>query len=1006
MSEMSSCMLQGYGVLPSYPVNFRFSNIHHDFGILHWDKPEKLSDTVIDYVVSYRKMMPDYGELQHYNHAQNPFVLEGLTRASTYEVFVEARNYHGLGEPSTRIVFRTASQTIEELLDSKHPYNQTQCCQKAGMRKECLPLCSYDASMTQISKLKPLCAEDFSKVVRCGAGGRDHLPCCLRRGVPAQCQPLCQAVHQQSTGADFQTCLPYMGQIVTCWEEGTLEIPPPVHDLRAVSIQDGTVVLAWKQTKLNSTEPSTTTSYEVFYKELSENNTGTTVFDSDKTINTTIQVIKIKDLNVGRKYKFFVVARNEKGTSLPSSIVTVNASAESWKVKKSVSGVTSPPHLLALDSHSATWLQFTWNPPAISHPEDVLKYRLFYQQVSANLSTFSMVETDATTVTLHQLLPNTQYATYATAVMIKNGTKLESEPSESLIAWTDPAFPAFVEAPTIHPIDMVTEGGNMTVLCIAMGTPLPTVTLYIDGHPLRSEVTRHMVTMIHNVTKDMGHVSCYADNGYGTPMQASRKITISRKPTLMLMKTGSSYFKNSSPSMFDDVVKVVRGDDLVIQCRVDAYPAPSIAVFSDKELRYTIQNKGRFSISAQGDEEDLSTFYLTFKVSDFTEKDGTAFYIKANNTLGFNTLAVEVISTDKPAPIMDVTECCIERNVSSSCQSVCSFSLDLDLLSMKPSTCLPEIGHMMNCASDGSDHRHCCSQSGVPSGCLDWCRGEPVSENEQSKLCAVEHLTSILSCFHKGKTTLPSPPQNVKVRPLNRTTAMVFWDMPKKNANSVELYRVFWRPLGSKETVKNDTIQRKLLLTGLHSGTTYELVVKAGNANGTSQLTPPLKFLTADEFIIATSPVESNAGGAVGIVLAVLVVIALIVALLFFMKRKNIIVLSTKKSDSPSVAFENPFYATREAINTQPVGSTNEYNNVHISSSGSWHSEMSETYSGSNASSDPSNSGQSSPQTPEKNLSKTSSPTFDNEDASADIKSSKILDHLNLNRDNGFRRFK
>jgi hypothetical protein len=86
-----------------------------------------------------------------------------------------------------------------------------------------------------------------------------------------------------------------------------------------------------------------------------------------------------------------------------------------------------------------------------------------------------------------------------------------------------------IQAPTIHPVDMVLEGSSMTILCIAMGTPLPTVTLYLDGHPIRSEVTRHMVTNIHNVTRDMGLVSCYADNGYGTPMQASRKITISSK---------------------------------------------------------------------------------------------------------------------------------------------------------------------------------------------------------------------------------------------------------------------------------------------------------------------------------------------------------------------------------------------------------------------------------------------------------------------------------------------
>ena len=50
---------------------------------------------------------------------------------------MEARNEHGLGEASTRIVFRTASKTIEDLLDTEHPYNQTECCQKSGMKQEC-----------------------------------------------------------------------------------------------------------------------------------------------------------------------------------------------------------------------------------------------------------------------------------------------------------------------------------------------------------------------------------------------------------------------------------------------------------------------------------------------------------------------------------------------------------------------------------------------------------------------------------------------------------------------------------------------------------------------------------------------------------------------------------------------------------------------------------------------------------------------------------------------------
>ena len=56
-----------------------------------------------------------------------------------------------------------------------------------------------------------------------------------------------------------------------------------------------------------------------------------------------------------------------------------------------------------------------------------------------------MVETDDTTVQLTGLIPNTQYSLYSTALIISNDTKIESTPSETLIAWTDPAFPAFVE---------------------------------------------------------------------------------------------------------------------------------------------------------------------------------------------------------------------------------------------------------------------------------------------------------------------------------------------------------------------------------------------------------------------------------------------------------------------------------------------------------------------------------------------------------------------------------
>ena len=41
-------------------------------------------------------------------------------------------------------------------------------------------------------------------------------------------------------------------------------------------------------------------------------------------------MIKINDLTKGEIYSFFVVSRNENGTSLPSSVLTLNISEAAW----------------------------------------------------------------------------------------------------------------------------------------------------------------------------------------------------------------------------------------------------------------------------------------------------------------------------------------------------------------------------------------------------------------------------------------------------------------------------------------------------------------------------------------------------------------------------------------------------------------------------------------------------------------------------------------------------
>ena len=76
----------------------------------------------------------------------------------------------------------------------------------------------------------------------------------------------------------------------------------------------------------------------------------------------------------------------------------------------------------------------------------------------------------------------------------------------------------------------------MTVLCVAMGTPMPTVSLYVSGNLIHQEKTRHLVTVLTNVTRSMNSVTCYAENGYGQPSQASKRVIIGRMQYLNLKR--------------------------------------------------------------------------------------------------------------------------------------------------------------------------------------------------------------------------------------------------------------------------------------------------------------------------------------------------------------------------------------------------------------------------------------------------------------------------------------
>lgn len=56
MGDYTNCLMRGYGVVPSAPMNVRILNIDVTFAIVHWDTPKILGDTVNHYDVYYRQI--------------------------------------------------------------------------------------------------------------------------------------------------------------------------------------------------------------------------------------------------------------------------------------------------------------------------------------------------------------------------------------------------------------------------------------------------------------------------------------------------------------------------------------------------------------------------------------------------------------------------------------------------------------------------------------------------------------------------------------------------------------------------------------------------------------------------------------------------------------------------------------------------------------------------------------------------------------------------------------
>lgn len=370
------------------------------------------------------------------------------------------------------------------------------------------------------------------------------------------------------------------------------------------------------------------------------------------------------------------------------------------------------------------------------------------------------------------------------------------------------------------------------------------------------------------------------------------------------------------------------GDSVTLECRVDAHPAPKMMFWRNHEERKPVIQGGKYDITTGPVKDEEDKYIMRLTINKISNADVGEFYCHAENAFGSATQPVSV-RIRNIAAVHNITQCCIEQNVSSTCMDACSFYMDIDAVIDKPD-CIADFDKLMKCAADGSDHRNCCAQMGVPRRCLDWCRGEPLVNN---KFCVLSQTKLIMNCFHEERDKLPGPPQNVRVELLDAHSVKILWDPPLKNPQTVEMYRVFWRMVDSenKPSQKSDTPETFVKIGKLKDGATYECVIKAGNHRGTSTLTEPIKFTMGDKFIISAASHDeesSHAGVAVAVVLALVVVAAVIVGAIWFVRTKKM--LGVKNQGG--VAFENPSYLREVNMDHMQVSiSFNSNNSLSIS---------------------------------------------------------------------------
>lgn len=993
--------------------------------------------------------------------ATNPYLLDALQPNTVYETFAVAVNKFGQSESSARFIFQTLADPEEVAarrngltasssnngIENRLPlhgntkqdsiqtyYNETTCCANSGVHNACMQLCDYDLKVTDVSSLITNCNSQMPVVLRCMAGSRNSVPCCRNRGVSDQCLNVCAGLTEHSPLVVATRCAADFGKIIRCMDEGSKQIPGAPVDLHTKDIKSDQVTISWQPAGEDSLRSDI--EYHVRYQRLQSVNQP---LDADPStliavvplhplehnliLTTNNTEATIDKLMPNARYSIYVTAENPYGISLPSLVLVIQTPGEDSSTSSDVykrKATLGAPHSLEILRSDTESIVLKWIAPLFISNDAQIRYRIFYKLLGAQNATadtanvssngdgsvrqlsnnWTVIETLETNAVLRNLRYSSQYAITVQAF----SKQMLGHMSEILLASTARPVPPTLNHPLV--INNPVEGNNITIMCVALGQPVPQISMFINGLLVQKRTQPYVIYHLVNLVRGHLIITCFASNGHGkdyASVQSRTEVSVK--------------FPSKAAAKTKEVAGLV-GSTARLTCEVTGNPQPTVVwtfAARDSNKVGVLQVNDRITTLLVSQFENPFTWTQTLTIRNVSAADAGVYQCRARNVLAESVDSMQLMVSEKlnltgsdPSgassdnlllkqldPSSNLADCCRSQNVSEKCLPVCSADgLDVEA-AFKTPECQPHLDKLMYCAADGSDHRHCCRTRQVPLSCLRWCSGAKLNI---PALCFLSSAVDINQCFQEGRTSLPGPPRNIRlvlaadsehdereieapevatmtapaqmgmfssqsqtttthseIPTINNTVIgsifmggsykpesdnsasnnetssepgqqntepfILEWDPPVKNPQTVQYYRVFWRPLNSRELSRTVTNLTWFKLNDLNINKRYEFVVKAVNQIGSSVFSEPLAVKPSEVLSRSSpgsvgmiwfmpSPGTAHIFGRIAwaICFATLFMFSSLALVMFLEKRGYLKRFGSSKSNSSRVSFANPAY--------------------------------------------------------------------------------------------------